>query len=58
VLRLTLLAPNVVEAILDEGQPEGMTLPGLMNGVAVEWERQPRRLSAPLSETARDGDVQ
>jgi hypothetical protein len=40
VLRLTLLAPDIVEAILDGGQPEGMTLPGLMEGVAAEWEGQ------------------
>jgi len=38
LLRLTLLAPNIVEAILDGRQPEGMTLPGLMTGVRVEWE--------------------
>ncbi len=37
VLRLTLLAPDIVEAILDGRQPEGMTLPKLMEGVAVEW---------------------
>lgn len=40
VLRLTLLAPDIVEAILDGRQPEGMTLPGLMNPFPVEWERQ------------------
>ena len=33
-LRLTLLAPDMVETILDGRQPEGMTLPGLMVGVA------------------------
>jgi hypothetical protein len=37
VLRLTLLSPAIVEAILDGRQPEGMTLPGLMAGVEVEW---------------------
>ncbi len=37
VLRLTLLAPDVVKAILDGRQPEGMTLPILMEGVAVVW---------------------
>ncbi len=37
VLRLTLLAPDVVEAILDGRQPEECTLPGLMEGVAVVW---------------------
>jgi hypothetical protein len=40
VLRLTLLAPEIVEAILDGRQPEGMTLPGLMEPFPVEWERQ------------------
>jgi len=38
VLRLTLLPPAIVEAILEGTQPEGMTLPELMEGVAVEWE--------------------
>ena len=37
-LRLTLLAPDVVDAILDGRQPEGMTLPRLMEGVEVEWD--------------------
>jgi hypothetical protein len=40
VLRLTLLAPDIVEAILDGRQPSGMTLPGLMAPFRVEWERQ------------------
>ena len=40
ILRLTLLAPAVVEAILDGRQPEGMTLPGLLKGVEVEWGTQ------------------
>lgn len=38
--RLTLLAPDMVEAILDRRQPEGMTLPGLLAGVATEWTEQ------------------
>lgn len=41
LLRLTLLAPDIVEAILDRRQPEGMTLPGLMEPFPVEWGRQP-----------------
>ena len=40
VLRLTLLAPEIVEAIMDGRQPNGVTLPGLMKGVPVEWEGQ------------------
>ena len=35
ILMLTLLAPDIVEAILDGRQPEGMTLPRLMEGVWV-----------------------
>lgn len=43
VLRLTLLAPDLVEAILDGRQPEGMTLPGLTAPVPARWteQRQP-----------------
>ncbi|WP_135468378.1 hypothetical protein [Crenalkalicoccus roseus] len=42
VLRLTLLAPDIVEAILNGRQPEGMTLPGLMEPFPVSWEEQRR----------------
>ena len=37
LLRLTLLPPDIVEAILNGRQPEGMTLPGLMESFPVEW---------------------
>ena len=40
LLRLTLLAPGIVEAILDGRQPEGMTLPGLMEPFPLEWDLQ------------------
>ena len=40
LLRLTLLSPVIVEAILDGRQPEGMTLPGLMEPFPVEWAEQ------------------
>jgi hypothetical protein len=40
VLRLTLLAPDIVEVILDGRQAEGMTLPGLIEPFPVEWDRQ------------------
>ncbi|MBS7790074.1 hypothetical protein KTR66_08715 [Roseococcus sp. SDR] len=46
VLRLTLLALDVVEAILDGRQPEGMTLPALMGSVNAEWAAQ--RLASRL----------
>ncbi len=44
LLRLTLLALDIVEAILDRRQADGMTLPGLMDGVEREWAEQ--RVSA------------
>jgi hypothetical protein len=47
VLRLTLLAPTIVEAILDGRQPEGVTLPRLMEGVEVEWEPPGSQLRYP-----------
>ena len=40
VLRLTLLAPDIVEAILDGRQPEGMRLEDLLEGLPVEWTQQ------------------
>jgi hypothetical protein len=40
VLRLTLLAPEIVEAILDGKQGPGVTLARLMDGFPEEWERQ------------------
>ena len=44
VLRLTLLAPNIVEAILDGRQPAEMTLAGLMGPIAADWQSQERAL--------------
>ena len=38
MLRLTLLAPDIVEAILDGRQPEGMRLEDLLEGFPVEWD--------------------
>jgi hypothetical protein len=40
VLRLTLPAPEIVEAILDGRQPPCMTLPVLMGVFPVEWRKQ------------------
>jgi hypothetical protein len=40
LLRLTLLAPDLVEAILNGRQPEGVTLPALLEGVPVGWDAQ------------------
>ena len=43
-LRLTLLAPDIVEAILDGRQSPTLQLQPLMRGFPVEWEHQ-RKLS-------------
>jgi hypothetical protein len=40
ILRLTLLAPDIVEAILDGRQPVNLQLADLLKGFPVEWERQ------------------
>ena len=50
VLRLTLLAPQIVEAILDGRQAEGITLPGLLKAVPVEWDQQSRTISQQLDQ--------
>jgi hypothetical protein len=40
LLRLTLLAPAVVGAILDGKQPQGLDLPRLLEPLRSGWERQ------------------
>ena len=37
-LRPTLLAPDIVEAILDRRQPLGMQLEDLLEGLPVAWD--------------------
>ena len=40
VLRMTLLAPEIVEAILAGRQPEGLTMSRAIRPFALEWQRQ------------------
>ena len=40
LLRLTLLAPDIVEAILDGLQPKAMQLEELTDAIPSEWEKQ------------------
>ncbi|KIL96950.1 hypothetical protein CCC_01443 [Paramagnetospirillum magnetotacticum MS-1] len=40
IYRLTLLAPDIVEAILDGRQPRTLQLADLMDNIPVEWEQQ------------------
>ncbi len=50
VLRLTLLAPQIVEAVLDGRQAPGITLHGLLEPFAVEWDRQSREIGRQLDQ--------
>lgn len=56
LLRLTLLAPAMVEAILNGRQPEWVTLPTLLAGVPVGWAHQREYLlsGAPKRSTERE----
>ena len=45
VLRLTLLAPEIVEAILDGRQPAELQLDDLLKGFPMDWEEQRRSLA-------------
>jgi hypothetical protein len=40
IVQLTLLAPEIVEAILDGRQPGGLGLPKLMRPFPLEWVHQ------------------
>lgn len=51
LLRLTLLAPTLVEAILDGRQPDKLRLPRLMKPFPAEWDRQPVDLVVADSRT-------
>lgn len=46
VLRLTLLAPDIVEAILDGRQPTTMQLDGLLDRFPLEWKLQVAEICA------------
>ena len=51
ILRLRLLAPEIVDLILDGRQPAEMTLAGLMRPFSVEWPAQ--RIAMALRAKAR-----
>ena len=45
-LQLTLLAPEIIEAIMEGRQPAGMTMAGLLRGFPVVWAEQRAVLGA------------
>jgi hypothetical protein len=53
VLRLALLAPEIVEAILDGRQGAGVTLPVMMGRFPVEWDRQRTTLIGHVADNPR-----
>ncbi|WP_342784359.1 hypothetical protein [Puniceibacterium confluentis] len=61
VLRLTLLAPNIIEAILDGNQRPEVTLARLLEPLPLEWPNQPdhfaRTGGAAVRERCRDRPV-
>lgn len=51
VLRLTLLAPDIVEAILDGRQRPELTLARVLEPFPVEWDQQPRHFMDSVGST-------
>lgn len=51
LLRLTLLAPDIVEAVLDGRQPQGLGLPKLMDPLPSAWAEQRDVLEARFGPT-------
>jgi hypothetical protein len=47
LLRLTLLAPDIVETILDGRQPKGMMLEQLTGSMSSVWDEQHERFAHP-----------
>ena len=45
VLRLTLLAPKIIEAVLEGKQPASLELDDLLKQFPVEWDKQPATLT-------------
>jgi hypothetical protein len=43
LLKLTLLAPEVVEAILNGSQPASADLPTMIERIPIDWDRQRQR---------------
>jgi hypothetical protein len=57
VLRLTLLAPDIVEAILDGRQPPGLQMDDLLAPIPVEWYRQREAFMDSLGASSKAGNI-
>lgn len=47
ILRLTLLAPDIIQAILDGWEPSGLSLEKLTKPFPDDWSEQRRHLGFP-----------
>ncbi len=47
IMRLALLAPDIVEAIVDGREPSGLSLKRLTKGMPILWEEQRDRFGFP-----------
>jgi hypothetical protein len=54
LLRLTLLAPEIVEAILDGRQAAGLQMDALLKPMPIEWERQRAAIEMECSSIAHN----
>lgn len=54
IFRLTLLAPDIVEAILDGRQPRTLQLADLLEDVPVEWGKQGEGFGMPQERGEHD----
>jgi hypothetical protein len=45
LLRLTLLAPDILEAILEGRQPKGMQLEDVVGAMPSAWDEQHKRIT-------------
>lgn len=56
ILSLTLLAPDITQAILEDRQPKGLKLATLLRGIPLAWEEQRRRWDFEISLFFRSRD--
>ena len=57
LLRLTLLAPDIIEAILDGRQPKGLQLEELTKALPSVWDEQRHRLSRKIGGGILDSEL-
>jgi hypothetical protein len=56
ILRLTLIAPDIIEAILSGRQPSTLQLDELLKPLPATWDEQRARLRAPQQPSPKPGE--